>query len=64
MRIQQVLGKRKKKVNELSFLGSTCTVDCSGHRAGYKWSKERGGVDANSWSPSFNKGARLAKDGK
>jgi len=55
----------KDKLNELSFLGSPCTKDCSGHRAGYAWSKARGGVDANSpWSPSFNNGARLAKDGK
>lgn len=52
-------------LTELNFLGSPCTKDCSGHRAGYTWSKDRGGVDANSlWSPSFNNGARLAKDGK
>ena len=55
----------KNKLDELSFLGSQCTKDCSGHRAGYAWSQARGGIDANSpWSPSFNKGARLAKDGK
>lgn len=53
------------KLDELSFLGSPCTKDCSGHRAGYAWSQARGGVDANSpFSPSFNNGARLAKDGK
>jgi hypothetical protein len=53
------------KLNELSFLGSECTKDCSGHRAGYEWSRARGGVDANSpFSPSFNNGARLARDGK
>jgi pyrimidine deaminase RibD-like protein len=53
------------KLNELSFLGSPCTKDCSGHRAGYAWSKQRGGADGNSpFSPSFNNGARLAKDGK
>jgi pyrimidine deaminase RibD-like protein len=52
-------------LTELSFLGSPCTKDCSGHRAGYAWSKARGGVDANSpFSPSFNNGARLARDGK
>ena len=55
----------KDELNELSFLGSPCTKDCSGHRAGYAWSKARGGVDGNSpYSPSFNNGARLAKDGK
>ena len=55
----------KHKLDELSFLGSPCTKDCSGHRAGYEWSRARGGVDANSpFSPSFNNGARLARDGK
>lgn len=53
------------ELTELSFLGSPCTKDCSGHRAGYAWSKQRGGADGNSpFSPSFNNGARLAKDGK
>jgi pyrimidine deaminase RibD-like protein len=51
-----------KPLNELQFMGSQCTKDCSGHRAGYAWSKARGGVDANSpYSPSFNKGASLGK---
>ena len=55
----------EQQLDELEFLGSPCTKDCSGHRAGYAWSQARGGVDANSpWSPSFNNGARLAKDGK
>ena len=55
----------KSHLQELKFLGSQCTKDCSGHRAGYAWSKARGGVEGNSpYSPSFNKGARLAKDGK
>lgn len=54
-----------QRVDELQFLGSECTKDCSGHRAGYEWSKARGGIDAASpWSPSFNKGAALAKAGK
>ena len=47
-------------LNERSFMGSPCTKDCSGHRAGYAWSKARGGKRAASWSPSFNKGAALA----
>ena len=59
------MDKEAAQLDELSFLGSPCTKDCSGHRAGYAWSQARGGVDANSpWSPSFNNGARLAKDGK
>ncbi len=54
-----------QKLDELQFLGSECTKDCSGHRAGYNWSKAQGGVDGMSpWSPSFNKGAALAKAGK
>jgi hypothetical protein len=56
---------REEQLDELSFLGSECTKDCSGHRAGYNWSKAQGGVDGMSpWSPSFNKGAALAKAGK
>lgn len=52
-----------EQLDELSFLGSQCTKDCSGHRAGYEWSKRKGGVDAASWSPSFNKGAWLNTNG-
>jgi hypothetical protein len=47
-------------LNERSFMGSPCTKDCSGHRAGYAWSKARGGKRAASWSQSFNNGAALA----
>lgn len=53
----------EEELNELSFLGSPCTKDCSGHRAGYEWSRRKGGVDAASWSPSFNNGAALFKNG-
>jgi len=55
----------KDELNELSFLGSPCTKDCSGHRAGYAWSERKGGQVANSpFSPSFNKGSQLHVDGK
>lgn len=55
----------KGELNELNFLGSPCTKDCSGHRAGYAWSKQRGGQSGNSpFSPSFNNGAQLYIDGK
>jgi hypothetical protein len=47
----------------LMFRGSPCTVDCSGHRAGYEW-WFRKRKTPNSWSPSFNKGAALAAAGK
>lgn len=53
----------KNELNELSFLGSPCTKDCSGHRAGYEWYK-RNLRPANSWSQSFNNGAGLAQAGK
>jgi pyrimidine deaminase RibD-like protein len=55
----------KDKLDELEFLGSTCTKDCSGHRAGYAWSQSKGGRVANSpFSPSFNNGSQLYVDGK
>jgi pyrimidine deaminase RibD-like protein len=53
-----------QQLDVLSFLGSPCTKDCSGHRAGYKWSKDRGKVHAASWSDSFNRGAALAVAGR
>jgi len=54
-----------EKLDELSFLGSPCTKDCSGHRAGYAWSQSKGGQVAQSpFSPSFNKGSQLHVDGK
>jgi hypothetical protein len=56
--------KRMKRLKELTFMGmSPCTKDCSGHRAGYNWSKKRGGVSTASWSNSFNRGAEIAKAG-
>ena len=54
----------KRELEELSFLGSPCTKDCSGHRAGYAWSQARAGAKVpNSWSPSFNNGAELQRAG-
>ena len=61
---KQSQGVAEEQLDELSFLGSECTKDCSGHRAGYEWSKRKGLRQANSWSPSFNKGAGLAVAGK
>jgi pyrimidine deaminase RibD-like protein len=55
----------KDELNELEFLGSPCTKDCSGHRAGYAWSQSKGGQVAQSpFSPSFNNGSQLYVDGK
>ena len=47
----------------LMFKGSPCTVDCSGHRAGYEWYKRKRKVP-NSHSQSFNNGANIAAAGK
>lgn len=55
---------KEDRLDELTFRGSQCTKDCSGHRAGYEWSQNNGGQIANSWSPSFNKGAALQRAGK
>ena len=58
-------GVAEEQLDELSFLGSPCTKDCSGHRAGYEWSARKGNIQGNSpYSPSFNKGAALAVAGK
>ena len=55
----------RHNLDELQFLGSQCTKDCSGHRAGYAWSQARGGAKVPmSWSPSFNNGAALQRAGK
>jgi hypothetical protein len=58
-----VMSFTEEQLDELTFLGSPCTQDCSGHRAGYRWYKQKQ-QDPQSWSPSFNKGAALAKAGK
>lgn len=56
--------KGTNQLRELTFMGlSQCTKDCSGHRAGYAWSRSRGGATAASWSPSFNRGAEIASQG-
>lgn len=43
----------------LSFHGSHCTKDCSGHRAGFKWKKSHPNQPALSKSSSFNNGAMI-----
>ena len=67
MRAREFVRKKTpvaQELDELTFLGSPCTKDCSGHRAGYAWSKARGNRNAMSHSNSFNNGARLAAPGK
>lgn len=53
----------KELLSELTFNGSQCTKDCSGHRAGYAWAmRNRGQRPSNSRSSSFNKGTKIAVD--
>lgn len=49
-------------ISELTFQGSPCTKDCSGHQAGYAWQKTRNGTGpCVSSNDSFNKGCEIAK---
>ena len=52
----------EEQLDELSFHGSPCTRDCSGHRAGYEWYKRKR-QQPNSRSQSFNNGAAIAASG-
>lgn len=52
----------EEQLDELTFKGSQCTKDCSGHRAGYEWYKRKNRTP-NSWSQSFNNGAMIAQSG-
>jgi hypothetical protein len=54
----------EQQLDELMFMGSQCTKDCSGHRAGYEWSARKGNRTANSWSQSFNNGAAIRNSGR
>lgn len=55
MRISEIL-------NELTFQGSQCTKDCSGHAAGYQWSMKNGGKTTVTPSRSFDNGTNIASD--
>lgn len=61
--VQYFKHQGEEQLDELSFMGSQCTKDCSGHRAGYKWYKRRG-YEPASWSRSFNNGAAIAASGR
>lgn len=61
--INAIAGKHGQQLDELTFKGSPCTKDCSGHRAGYEWSLRKGKRHAASWSRSFNNGAAIAVAG-
>jgi len=55
--------RAREFVTELTFKGSPCTRDCSGHRAGYEWYKRKRRIPL-SRSRSFDNGAALAAAGK
>lgn len=42
------LGANTGLANAQSFGGYPCTVDCSGHEAGYEWAQQKGITDAYS----------------
>src|SRR6266404_5505527 len=60
------------ETNPREFAGYECTVDCSGHEAGYKWAEEHGISDGDdcdragehSNSPSFAEGCHAYVDGE
>ena len=39
---------------QLEFHGFPCTVDCSGHEAGYEWAEENGVTDSYSCGGNSN----------
>lgn len=47
-------------INELTFAGSRCTKDCSGHKSGFRWAMRKGMNSCNSNSQSFSNGCRIA----
>jgi len=55
--------RAKEFITELTFMGSPCTKDCSGHRAGYEWGKLNG-QEAVTPSQSFNKGTYISQNYK
>jgi hypothetical protein len=58
VKIQEIL-------NELSFFGSPCTKDCSGHMAGFNWAnKHNSNVASATPSRSFNNGTAISIDHK
>jgi len=42
------------------FKGSQCTVDCGGHRAGFRYANSGGSLPSR-YSPSFNNGMKIAQ---
>ena len=61
------LYEEEKPVEEKTFKGYECTVDCSGHEAGYEWAEEQGIDDPDDCegnSQSFIEGCRAFANGQ
>lgn len=54
--------KIEELLNELTFHGSQCTKDCSGHRAGWSWGKKypNRATTNQTTHQSFNNGVNIA----
>jgi len=69
---QSIGDAESSETNTKEFAGYNCTVDCSGHEAGYKWAEEHGINDGDdcdtagehSNSPSFAEGCHAYVDGE
>jgi hypothetical protein len=69
---QSIGDAESSETNPREFAGYECTVDCSGHEAGYKWAEEHGISDGDdcdragehSNSPSFAEGCHAYVDGE
>lgn len=71
MKIYEITSSSISSLNEVSpsespsgltFFGSPCTKDCSGHIAGYKWAKRKNKlppVTGDPRTPSFFNGANI-----
>jgi hypothetical protein len=61
MKISDILSE--EQLEELSFHGSKCTQDCSGHKAGFDWEKRKN-LNTRQQTPSnsFNNGTQIATD--
>jgi hypothetical protein len=47
-------------LTELTFAGSHCTKDCSGHKAGFRWAMRKGVAACNANNQSFKNGCTIA----
>ncbi len=60
MRLIEIISDTSDCFEQLKFMGSPCKTDCSGHKAGYKWSLDHGGATTITPSSSFDNGTYIA----